>query len=146
MNGLGDDHRGLGKKIIQAVKHCRELEIQRAAVPRRLPVGQVVSGPVVKLATLCSDRNAMATAFPGANLLLPTMLTRSENGEKRTECPAPMSGGLESDGLESGSKMVYDLALVRLREYRDDEEDSFLPKIHDTVSAGIEFPERTHAR
>jgi hypothetical protein len=33
------------------VKHCRELELQRAAVPRRLPVGQVVQGPVVKLAT-----------------------------------------------------------------------------------------------
>ena len=41
----------LGKKILAAVKRCRTLEIRRAAVPRRLPVGQVVSGPVVKLAT-----------------------------------------------------------------------------------------------
>ena len=41
----------LGKKILAAVKHCRKLELRRAAVPRRLPVGQVVSGPVVKLAT-----------------------------------------------------------------------------------------------
>ena len=41
----------LGKKILAAVKHCRKLEIRRAAVPRRLPVGQVISGPVVKLAT-----------------------------------------------------------------------------------------------
>jgi hypothetical protein len=41
----------LGKKILTAVKHCRKLESRRAAVPPRLPVGQVVSGPVVKLAT-----------------------------------------------------------------------------------------------
>ena len=41
--------------------------------------------------------------------------------------------------------MLENLALVRFREYRDDKEDSFLPKINDTVSAGIEFPELTHA-
>ncbi|TFH18241.1 MAG: hypothetical protein E4H02_00640, partial [Lentisphaerales bacterium] len=34
-----------------AVKRCKTLELRRAAVPRRLPVGQVVAGPVVKLAT-----------------------------------------------------------------------------------------------
>jgi len=41
----------LGKKIIAAVKRCKTLELRRAAVPCRLPVGQVVAGPVVKLAT-----------------------------------------------------------------------------------------------
>lgn len=41
----------LGKKILAAAKHCRKLEIRRGAVSRRLPVGQVISGPVVKLAT-----------------------------------------------------------------------------------------------
>lgn len=41
----------LGKKIIAAVKRCKRLELRRAAVPCRLPVGQVVSGPVVRLAT-----------------------------------------------------------------------------------------------
>jgi hypothetical protein len=41
----------LSKKIIEAAKRCTTLQIRRAAVPRRLPVGQVVSGPVVKLAT-----------------------------------------------------------------------------------------------
>ena len=41
----------LGKKIFAAIKHCRKLEIRRADVSRRLPVGQVISGPVVKLAT-----------------------------------------------------------------------------------------------
>ena len=51
MRGFKIAHGKLGKKILEAVKHCRELEIQRAAVPRRLPVGQVVAGPVVKLAT-----------------------------------------------------------------------------------------------
>ena len=51
MHGFKIAHGKLGKKIIKAVKRCRKLEIQRAAVPRRLPVGQVVSGPVVKLAT-----------------------------------------------------------------------------------------------
>ena len=51
MRGFKIAHGKLGKKIIEAAKHCRELEIQRAAIPRRLPVGQVVSGPVVKLAT-----------------------------------------------------------------------------------------------
>jgi transposase len=40
----------LGKKISAAVKRCKTLELRRAAVPRRLPVGQVVAGPVVKLA------------------------------------------------------------------------------------------------
>ena len=40
----------LGKKIIAAMKRCTTLERRRAAVPRRLPVGQVVAGPVVKLA------------------------------------------------------------------------------------------------
>ena len=51
MRGFKIAHGKLGKKILAAVKRCRELEIRRAAVPRRLPVGQVVSGPVVKLAT-----------------------------------------------------------------------------------------------
>jgi hypothetical protein len=41
----------LGKKIAEAVKRCKNLEIRRAAIPHRLPVGRVVSGPVVKLAT-----------------------------------------------------------------------------------------------
>ena len=41
----------LGKKIIAAAKRCTTLETRRAAVPRRLPVGQVVDGPVVKLAS-----------------------------------------------------------------------------------------------
>jgi hypothetical protein len=51
MRGFKIAHGKLGKQILKAVKRCRELEIQRAAVPRRLPVGQVVAGPVVKLAT-----------------------------------------------------------------------------------------------
>ena len=51
MRGFKIAHGKLGQKILAAVKRCRELEIQRAAVPRRLPVGQVISGPVVKLAT-----------------------------------------------------------------------------------------------
>jgi transposase len=51
MRGFKIAHGKLGHKILAAMKHCRELEIQRAAVPRRLPVGQVISGPVVKLAT-----------------------------------------------------------------------------------------------
>ena len=51
MRGFKIAHGKLGQKILEAVKRCRELEIQRAAVPRRLPVGQVVSGPVIKLAT-----------------------------------------------------------------------------------------------
>jgi len=51
MRGFKIAHGKLGKQILQAVKRCRELELQRAAVPRRLPVGQVVEGPVVKLAT-----------------------------------------------------------------------------------------------
>jgi hypothetical protein len=51
MRGFKIAHGKLGQKIRAAVKHCRELELQRAAVPRRLPVGQVVAGPVVKLAT-----------------------------------------------------------------------------------------------
>jgi hypothetical protein len=51
MRGFKIAHGKLGKKILEAAQRCRELEIQRAAVPRRLPVGQVVAGPVVKLAT-----------------------------------------------------------------------------------------------
>jgi len=51
MRGFKIAHGKLGKQILEAVKHCRKLELQRAAVPRRLPVGQVVQGPVVKLAT-----------------------------------------------------------------------------------------------
>jgi len=51
MRGFKIAHGKLGKKILEAVKRCRALETQRAAVLRRLPVGQVVSGPVVKLAT-----------------------------------------------------------------------------------------------
>jgi transposase len=51
MRGFKIAHGKLGKQILAAVKRCRELELQRAAVPRRLPVGQVVQGPVVKLAT-----------------------------------------------------------------------------------------------
>jgi len=51
MRGFKIAHGKLGKQILEAVKRCRELELRRAAVPRRLPVGQVVEGPVVKLAT-----------------------------------------------------------------------------------------------
>jgi len=51
MRGFKITQGTLGKKIVAAVKHCKTLEIRRAAVPRRLPVGQVVAGPVVKLAT-----------------------------------------------------------------------------------------------
>jgi len=51
MRGFKIAHGKLGKQILEAVKHCRKLELQRAAVPRRLPVGQVIEGPVVKLAT-----------------------------------------------------------------------------------------------
>jgi len=51
MRGFKIAHGKLGKQILEAVKRCRKLELQRAAVPRRLPVGQVVAGPVVKLAT-----------------------------------------------------------------------------------------------
>jgi transposase len=51
MRGFKIAHGKLGQKILAAVKRCRELEMQRATVPRRLPVGQVVAGPVVKLAT-----------------------------------------------------------------------------------------------
>jgi len=51
MRGFKIAHGKLGKQILAAVQRCRELELQRAAVPRRLPVGQVVVGPVVKLAT-----------------------------------------------------------------------------------------------
>ncbi|MBU4286464.1 MAG: helix-turn-helix domain-containing protein [Verrucomicrobia bacterium] len=51
MRGFKIAHGKLGKKIIEAAKHCRKLEIQRATIPRRLSVGQVVPEPVVKLAT-----------------------------------------------------------------------------------------------
>ena len=51
MRGFKIAHGQRGQKILEAGPRCRELEIQRAAVPRRLPVGQVVAGPVVKLAT-----------------------------------------------------------------------------------------------
>jgi hypothetical protein len=51
MRGFKIAHGKLGKQIMAAVKRCRALEIRRAAVPRRLPVGQVISGPVLKLAT-----------------------------------------------------------------------------------------------
>ena len=51
MRGFKIAHGKLGKQIRAAVQRCRALEMQRAAVPRRLPVGQVVAGPVVKLAT-----------------------------------------------------------------------------------------------
>ena len=50
MRGFKIAHGKLGQKILEAIQRCRALEMQRAAVPRRLPVGQVVSGPVVKLA------------------------------------------------------------------------------------------------
>jgi transposase len=50
MRGFKIAHGKLGKQILAAVQRCRDLELQRAAVPRRLPVGQVVAGPVVKLA------------------------------------------------------------------------------------------------
>ena len=49
--GFKRAHGTLGKQILEAVQRCRTLETRRTAVPHRLPVGQVVSGPVVKLAT-----------------------------------------------------------------------------------------------
>ena len=51
MRGFKIAHGKLGQQILEAVQRCRALELQRDAVPRRLPVGQVVAGPVVKLAT-----------------------------------------------------------------------------------------------
>jgi len=51
MRGFKIAHGKFGKEILAAVKLCRELKLQRAAAPRRLPVGQVISRPVLKLAT-----------------------------------------------------------------------------------------------
>jgi hypothetical protein len=43
-------HGKLGKEILEAVKRSRDLENQRASVPRRLPVRKVMEGKVVQLA------------------------------------------------------------------------------------------------
>jgi hypothetical protein len=51
MRGFKIAQDTLGEKITEAVKRCKKLETRRAAIPHRLPVGQVISGPVVKLAT-----------------------------------------------------------------------------------------------
>ena len=51
MRGFKITQGKLGHKIVEAAKCCRTWETRRATVPHRLPVGQVVSGPVVKLAT-----------------------------------------------------------------------------------------------
>lgn len=48
--GFKTAQSALGKKIAAAAERCETLERRRAGVPRRLPVGQVVAGPVVKLA------------------------------------------------------------------------------------------------
>ena len=50
MRGFKIAHGKLGKKIQEAMKLCRKLEIQRASVPKRVPIGKVAEGPVVKLA------------------------------------------------------------------------------------------------
>jgi transposase len=50
MRGFKIAHGKLGRKILAAAKRCRDLEIQRAAVPKRVPVAKVVGGEVVKLA------------------------------------------------------------------------------------------------
>ncbi len=50
MRGFKIAHGKLGKKILRAAKRYHDLLIRRAAVPKRVPVGKVVLGPVVKLA------------------------------------------------------------------------------------------------
>ena len=50
MRGFKIAHGKLGQRMLAAAQRCRDLERKRAAVPKRLPVGKVVEGPVVKLA------------------------------------------------------------------------------------------------
>jgi len=50
MRGFKIAHGKLGRKILAVAQRCRDLEIQRASVPKRVPVAKVVGGEVVKLA------------------------------------------------------------------------------------------------
>jgi transposase len=51
MRGFKIAHGESGKKMRAAMKRCRDLEMKRAATPRRIPVGRIVEGPVVMLST-----------------------------------------------------------------------------------------------
>jgi hypothetical protein len=50
MRGFKIAHGKLGQKILRAAERCRDLQIRRDAIPKRVPVERVVHGPVVKLA------------------------------------------------------------------------------------------------
>jgi transposase len=51
MRGFKIAKSAQSRELIAALRRYAELERQRAAVPRRVPVGALVQGPVVKLAT-----------------------------------------------------------------------------------------------
>ena len=60
MRGFKNAHAHLGKDIGVAMRRVATLEQRRAKMPARVPVGQVVEGPVIKLAT---ERKLLTNLF-----------------------------------------------------------------------------------
>jgi len=60
MRGFKNAHAHLGKAIGAAMRRVATLEQRRAKMPARVPVGQVVKGPVLKLAT---ERKLLTNLF-----------------------------------------------------------------------------------
>jgi transposase len=50
MRGFKIANADVVRRFREAAERCRDLEKKRAAVPKRIPVGKVVKGPVIKLA------------------------------------------------------------------------------------------------
>lgn len=60
MRGFKIANADVAREFREAADRCRVLERKRAAVPRRLPVGKVVKGPIVKLA---AERKLLTNIF-----------------------------------------------------------------------------------
>lgn len=60
MRGFKIANADMARKFRDAADRCRALERRRAAVPKRLPVGKVVKGPVIKLA---AERKLLTNIF-----------------------------------------------------------------------------------
>jgi transposase len=60
MRGFKIAHADIAREFREAADRLRSLEQKRAAVPKRLPVGKIVQGPVVKLA---AERKLLTNLF-----------------------------------------------------------------------------------
>ncbi len=110
MRGFKISEAKLGRGIWKALQRVMDLENRRARVPRRLPVGQVVDGQVVKLATerkhLTSLLKMVAYQAEGDLLRLLTPHYRRAAQEGRTLVQTALASAADIEVTETDLRIT----------------------------------------